>query len=156
MIRPGLAAAVLICAAWGVARADDYPREVNAAIGEARKYCEDAGGKFSIAPSAVHRIELNGDKRDDYVLDFTDASCDGADGGLCGTGGCEISVLVALPSGKFVTVFDSPVLTWEVVAATHSMRFQLHGGYCGEHGGGSHCMKTHRITTKPFGYKMPE
>ena len=46
--------------------------------------------------------------------------------------------------------------TAEVLPATHSIRFQLHGGYCGEHGGGSHCMMTHRITTKPFEYKMPE
>jgi len=104
----------------------------------------------------VHKVELNDDRRDDYIVDFGDASCDGADSGLCGTGGCEISIMVALPSGKFVTVFDDPVLTWEVLAATHSIRFQLHGGYCGEHGGGSHCMKTHRITTKPFEYKMPE
>jgi hypothetical protein len=161
MLRRGLAAAVLTCAAlvcvaWGAARADDYPPEVNASIAGAKKYCEGNGGKFTIPPSAVHGVELNGDKRDDYVVDFTDATCDGADGGLCGTGGCEIDVLVALPSGKFVSVFSSPVLSWEVVAATHSMRFQLHGGYCGEHGGGSHCMKTHRITTKPFGYKMPE
>jgi hypothetical protein len=151
------AALVLICAAPGAAHADDYQADVTAAIAEARKYCEEAGGKFAIKPSAVHKVELNGDKRDDYIVDFTDAACDGTDGGLlCGTGGCEISVLVALPSGKFVTVFDSPVLTWEIVSATHSMRFQLHGGYCGEHGGGSHCMKTHRITTKPFEYKMPE
>jgi hypothetical protein len=156
MVRQGLAGIALMCAALGAARADDYPAEVNETIAGARKYCEDNGGKFSIKPSAVHKVELNGDKRDDYIVDFNDATCDGADSGLCGTGGCEISILVALKSGKFVTVFDAPVLTYEVLPATHSMRFQLHGGYCGGFGGGSHCMKTHRITTKPFGYKMPE
>ena len=66
----------------------------------------------------MHKVELNGDKRDDYIVDFGDATCDGADSGLCGTGGCEISVMVALPSGKLVTVFDSPVLSYEVLAAT--------------------------------------
>lgn len=154
-LLPALWAAALLSGGLTVARADDYPPEVSATIADARKYCEDNGGKFSIAQSAVHKVELSGDKRDDYIVDFTDATCDGADGGLCGTGGCEISIMVALPSGKFVTVFDAPVLTWEVLPATHSIRFQLHGGYCGEHGGGSHCMKTHRITTKPFKYEMP-
>ena len=111
-----LGAAALLCGVSGVARAEDYPSEVNAAIADASKYCEDTGGKFSIALSAMHKVDLNGDKRDDYVVDFTDAACDGADGGLCGTGGCEISIMVALPSGKFVTVFDAPVLSWEVLS----------------------------------------
>ena len=104
----------MTCGAWTTAGADDYPAEVTAAIADAKKYCEDNGGKFSIAPSAVHKVELSGDKRDDYIVDFTDATCGGADGGLCGTGGCEISIMVALPSGKFVTVFDAPVLSYEV------------------------------------------
>src|SRR5512140_2699223 len=101
-----VSASALLCGALGAACADDYPAEVSPAIIDARKYCEDNGGKFSIAPSAVHKVELSGDKRDDYIVDFTDAACDGADGGLCGTGGCEISIMVALSSGKFVTVFD--------------------------------------------------
>jgi hypothetical protein len=151
-----LAFAVVLCGGAAAARADDYPAEVKAAIAEAKKYCEDNGGKFSFPPSAVHKVELNGDKRDDYIVDFNDATCEGADGGLCGTGGCEISILVALHSGRLVTVFDMPVLSYEVLPATHSMRFQMHGGYCGQSGGGSHCMKTHRITTKLFRYEMPE
>jgi hypothetical protein len=156
MLWRGLAAVALVCAAPAAARSDDYPAAVNAAVADAKKYCEDNGGKFAMKPSGIHKVELNGDKRDDYIVDFTDASCNGADGGLCGTGGCEIDIMVALPSGKYVTVFDAPVLTYEILPATHSMRFQFHGGYCGEHGGGSHCMKTRRITTKPFKYEMPD
>jgi len=49
-----------------------------------------------------------------------------------------------------------PVLSIELLPAKRSVRMQLHGGYCGQSGGGSHCMKTHRITTRPFEYKMPE
>jgi hypothetical protein len=81
-------------------RADDHPAAVSATIADAKKYCEDSGGKFSIASSAVHKVELNGDKRDDYIVDFTGATCDGADGGVCGTGGCEISIMVALSTGN--------------------------------------------------------
>ena len=86
------------CAPAHVAARADYPAEVNGAIADAKKYREDNGGKFSIRPSAGHKVELNGDKRDDYIIDFTDSTCEGADdGGLCGTGACEISIFVALP-----------------------------------------------------------
>jgi len=151
-------AAIVACATLVVAvpsHADVYPAEVNAAIADARKYCEDEGGVFTSTPQAVRKLDLNGDGRDDYIVTLQEVTCDGADGGFCGTGGCITTIMVALPSGKFVTVFDQPVLTYEVLPPTRSIRFQLHGGYCGEHGGGSHCMKTHRITTKPFEYKMP-
>ena len=74
-----LCGAALLGGTLAVARADDYPGEVKAAIADAKKYCEDNGGKFSILPSAVHKVELNGDQRDDCIVDFTDASCDGAD-----------------------------------------------------------------------------
>jgi hypothetical protein len=35
------------------------------------------------------------------------------------------------------------------------IRFWLHGGYCGG-GGVPSCPKTHRISAKPFAFKMPE
>ena len=47
-----------------------------------------------------------------------------------------------------------PLLTYEVLTATHSMRFQLHGGYCGGHN--PSCIKTHRITSQPFKFTMPK
>jgi len=137
------------------ALADDYPAEVSAVIAGARKYCEDNGGKFAATPAAVRKAALNGDSRDDYIVDLNEASCDGVGGAFCGTGGCEISILVATPSGRFVTVFNNQVLDYEILSETHAMKFQLHGSYCGGHGGGSRCIKTHRITAKPFKYVRP-
>ncbi len=36
-----------------------------------------------------------------------------------------------------------------------TIRFQLHGGYCGGHGVPS-CFKNHRITSRPFKFVMPQ
>src|SRR5438045_3941870 len=115
------------------ALADDTPAEVAKVIGDARKSCEDNGGKFTMTPAAVRKVELTGDGRDDYIVNLGEATCDGGGDAFCGTGGCEVSVLVALPSGKFVTVFNNQVLDYAIVPATHAMKFQLHGSYCGEH-----------------------
>ncbi len=40
-------------------------------------------------------------------------------------------------------------------SGARTIRFELHGSYCGGHGTRS-CIKQHRITTRPFQFKMPE
>src|SRR5437660_3641421 len=114
MVAGILLAAVLLVVS-SPSSAEDYPTEVNAAIADARKYCEDNGGKFAAMPSLVRKADLNGDRRDDYVIHLQEATCDGVGGAYCGTGGCELLLLVATPSGKFVSVFDDPVLSYEIL-----------------------------------------
>ena len=75
----------------------------------------------------------------------------------CGTGGCNIAILVAKPDGSFVSVFDGRVRRYDIKPGrgARQIKFDLHGGYCGK-AGAYPCPKTQRITDKPFGFKEPE
>ena len=75
----------------------------------------------------------------------------------CGTGGCDLYILVTYPSGGTRLVFGQHVREYEVLPGNgaRTIRFGLHGGYCGGHGNPS-CVKTHRITGQPFKFVMPQ
>mgnify|MGYP007123233084 CR=1 FL=1 len=52
---------------------------------------------------------------------------------------------------------EARLRSYEILAGkgARTIRFELHCGYCGGHGNPS-CVKQHRITTKPFAFRMPE
>ncbi|WP_027526902.1 hypothetical protein [Bradyrhizobium sp. Ec3.3] len=155
--------------AGGLARAEDakpfnpadYPSEVQKALHYAHQECQSqGGGAVSFAPDTVREIDLTGDGRDDYVVDFRDTKCDGSEAAYCGSGGCVMNVLVTLPNGNLRRVFDGYVRNYEIEptpmkrGAARTMRFELHGGYCGGHGSPS-CFKEKAISMTPFAFKMP-
>jgi hypothetical protein len=75
----------------------------------------------------------------------------------CGTGGCELAVLVAKRDGSLVNVFSDPVREYEVLPGrgARTIRFWLHGSYCG-HTGNPSCPREHRVANKPFAFKQPK
>jgi hypothetical protein len=54
-------------------------------------------------------------------------------------------------------VFSGRVRRYEIMpgGGARTIRFELHGGYCGGHGNPS-CIRMHLITARPFKFKMPE
>lgn len=142
---------------------DTYPPEVRKALAGASERCTgDGGGKVTFGPQTVRKLDLTGDGRDDYVLDFHDTECADRPVAYCGTGGCDMDILVTLPNGKIRTVFSDRVRNIEIPPAeapagkgARTIRFALHGSYCGGHGNPS-CTKEHRMTAKPFEFKRPE
>jgi hypothetical protein len=135
-----------------------YPIEVQKALEYAREECKrESGGAVTFAPDTVRTLDLTGDGRDDYIVDFKDTTCADRAVADCGTGGCILDILVTLPDGKVRRVFDGYVRYYEILPGegARSIRFELHGGYCGGHGNPS-CVKVHRITAKPFEFKMPQ
>jgi hypothetical protein len=115
----------------------------------------------TFAADTVRTLDLTGEGRDDYIVSFHETLCAGFEAAFCGTGGCSMDILVTLPNGKVRTVFSGRVRTYEILpdrarkGGARTIRFALHGGYCGGHGNPS-CMKDHRITAKPFEFKMPD
>jgi hypothetical protein len=83
-------------------------------------------------------------------LEYANAEC-------AGTGGGTMDILVTLPNGRIRTVFSDRVRTSEIPEGRgpRTIRFALHGSYCGGHGNPS-CYKEHRITTKPFKFVEPK
>jgi len=136
----------------------NYPPAVRNALGYANEECtRQGGGAVTFAPDTVRKLDLTGDGRDDYIVDFRDTECADREAAYCGTGGCSLEILVTLPNGRVRRVFDGHVRSYEILPGegARTIRFALHGGYCGGHGNPS-CIKEHRITAKPFGFEMPK
>ena len=154
--------AVLIFSGFGAGAQDSkYPPEVESSLEFARKECKEAEGtKTTFGEKTVRKIDLTGDGRADYIVSMDEAKCEGWESYFCGTGGCGLEILVALPNGKYVSVFDARVRSYKILpgkgakSGNKRIQFELHGGYCGRSGVPS-CYKTRRITTKPFQFKEP-
>ncbi len=137
---------------------DAYPAGVQQVLQRATADCKaDGGSGLTIPPDAVRAFDLTGDGRDDYIISYHGAECHDSQTLYCGSGGCEIDILVTLPSGNLRTVFSDDVRDYEILPGTgaRTIRFQLHGGYCGGYGVPS-CFKNHRITSRPFKFVMPQ
>jgi len=108
----------------------------------------------TFARDALRTIHLNGDGRDDYIFDVRDTVREEMRHALCGTGGCEIEILIAQPDGSYRSIFSDTVRSYDIKPGrgARTVRFSLHGGYCGK-SGPSDCFKTRRIDGKPLGFR---
>ncbi|MFK4382784.1 hypothetical protein [Bradyrhizobium sp. USDA 223] len=138
----------------------DYPPGVQKAVRFANEECESQqGGEVTFAHDTVRRIDLTGDGREDYIVDFQDTRCGDRETTYCGTGGCVVKILVTLPDGSVREVFDGYVLRYKIMAppvkrgAARTIRFDLHGSFCGGFGPQA-CWKTKAITATPFAFKQ--
>jgi hypothetical protein len=139
----------------------DYPPGVQKAVRYAYEECESQGGcAVTFAVDTVRRIDLTGDGRDDYIVDFRDTKCGDRETTYCGTGGCVMNILVTLPDGSVQPVFDGRVRSYEIKpkpmkrGAARTIRFDLHGSYCGGFGAQA-CVKERAISVAPFAFKQP-
>ncbi|MDN5004692.1 hypothetical protein ACFQZO_27965 [Bradyrhizobium sp. GCM10027634] len=138
-----------------------YPLAVQKALRYANEECDSqGGGAVTFVPDTVRKVDLTGDGRDDYIVDFRDTKCGEREGTYCGTGGCVLDILVTRPDGSVRTVFDGYVRSYSIVApsmkrgAARVIRFDLHGSYCGGFGAQA-CVKERAITATPFTFKQP-
>jgi hypothetical protein len=157
MIRPLLLAAMGL-ATPAAAQSPAYPKDVQAVLDFAKKSCLDDGGeRVEFSDQDIQKIDLNGDGRNDYIVHLQNAECPGNLGAFCGTGGCDLSILIARNDGSFATVFDQRVRGYEIKPGLgpRMIRFQLHGSYCGGHGNPS-CYKSRRITGRKFRFTQPQ
>jgi hypothetical protein len=135
-----------------------YPSDVQQVLQVARDECKKAGGgEVTFAPDTVRTLDLTGDGRDDYIVDLRNTQCQDREAVFCGSGGCELDILVTLSTGDERVVFEQWVRDYEILPShgARMIRFTLHGGYCGGHGNPS-CIKIHRVTARPFGFAMPD
>jgi hypothetical protein len=131
----GFACALLLSASWSATAQE--PAGATLALDAARKECRQAHGReLVVGPEAIRSIDLTGDGRTDYIVDFDYTRCELEESSLCGTGGCELVIVVALPNGKFREVFRQHVVKYEIEPGdgARTIRFHLHGGRCGKFG----------------------
>lgn len=139
---------------WAMpAAAQDYPKGVQEALDRHNRQClkEGGGTGATFGSKIVRKLDLDGDGREDYILDLDGTTCDGFESLFCGTGGCVVEILIAQRDGSYRSIFSDTVHRYEIRPGrgTRSIRFELHGGFCGK-SGPDECTKTRRITGKPF------
>jgi hypothetical protein len=160
MVKGGRMSRVLILVlslfGWATAAAaQDFPKGVQEALERHKTFCLEHGGTaVTFDRNAVRRIDLNRDGRDDYILDMRDTVCEEMRHAYCGTGGCEVEILVAQRDGSYKSIFSDTIRGYEIRRGrgVRSITFSLHGGYCGK-SGPSDCRKSRRIDGKPFKFR---
>ncbi len=107
----------------------------------------------------MRKVDLTGDGREDYIVDFRDTKCGDRETTYCGTGGCVMKILVTLPEGNVREVFDGYVLRYKIMApsvkrgAARTIRFDLHGSFCGGFGAAGLLRRPKRSRATPFAFK---
>ena len=94
----------LLAALAAPAFAAEWPAPVAAAIAERAKSCAEAGGKLAAPEKAIRRLDLDGDGRDDFILDDRRLACSRGAPGWCGFGGCSIEVFLSSAAGGLKSV----------------------------------------------------
>jgi hypothetical protein len=106
-------------AAQGTTKSFDpaaYPAGVRQVLQTARDACKAAGGgDVTFAPDTVRALDLTGGKHTDYIADLHNAVCQDREGVYCGSGGCEIDIVVTLPGGGMRTVFSQAVRDYDIL-----------------------------------------
>ena len=125
--------------AWGLASGPVAAQTAEAAIAKVRaEIRKDCDGKITFKPGFQKQIEINGDGRPDYVLDYGQADCVGGSSAMnsyCGSAGCTVDILVSGPSG-YRQGWGSNLRGWSVEQAGGApvLVVDLHGSACGKSG----------------------
>ncbi len=154
-----LPALLLALAADAVAApsARPLPKEAQAVLSDMRQACTKAGGAgLRLQKQAIRTLDLNGDGRHDFILDFHHVECRRLASAFCGTGGCPLAIVVSQPHSRHATVFRGQVIRHDVLTDTRParIRFHLHGTYCGG-AGADPCVKIQAIDGGSFAFRDP-
>ena len=140
------------------AQSENYPSAIRDDLEAARKECADADdGKVTFKPGLVHKLDLTGSKRADYIVDFENLGCSTFESIYCGTGGCTHNIYVTTRTGTVRRIFSGRVRAYWIskAAGPKTITFDLHGSFCGKAGVYA-CRKKKRITEAPFAFKQPQ
>jgi hypothetical protein len=89
---------------------------VQKVLQQARDECKaESGGEVQFAADTVRALDLTGAGHTDYIVDLRDAACRDREAVYCGTGGCDLYILVTYPSGGTRLVFGQHVREYEVL-----------------------------------------
>ena len=128
-MRPLLA--LLLCLAPPAARALDLPAPLRKLTDEAFAECREAGGTPALLADYVRTADLNGDGREDYLVDFAGLNCAGAESYFCGSAGCPVSVWASTPRG-LESAWSGPAQGSRIdtSATPPAVEVYLHGQFC--------------------------
>lgn len=132
-MRTFLTAIAVLIALPAQAQQAPLPKEVQAAIDEAKKDCGEA---VRLKPKFIASKDVNGDGVRDYILDYEKFQCGDMTSYFCGSAGCLTQVLASLPDGSYVKAWDENVraMRFTKVKGKPAMIVDLHGSACNKTG----------------------
>lgn len=139
-MKARIAALAVLLALPAQAQQTPMPKEIQAAIDEARKDC---GERVRLKPKFVTSKDVNSDGRPDYILDYEHFQCGDMPTFFCGSAGCLVQVFASLPDGPYVKAWDENVraMRFATVKGKPAMILDLHGSACNKVGAAP-CPKT--------------
>jgi len=76
------------------ALAEDWPAAIKAELDDRQAYCKDQGEEAKIGATFLRRMDLDGDGREDFIMDDAGFGCTKGAPPYCGSGGCSIQVFI--------------------------------------------------------------
>lgn len=116
-------------------------------LGEIVHACGQLGGSVVMEPGFERREDLDGDGREDVVIDYAAAVCSEMASLYCGSGGCTVGFFLARDEG-FERIFDG-VIRGYTAKPDGLLALDLHGTACGLYGFEA-CRKVFRISDDSF------
>lgn len=94
--------------------------------------CAERGGTVALEPGFERREDLDGDGREDIVIDYAAAVCSELASLNCSSGGCTVGFFLARDGG-YKRMFADVIRGYEVVPGGF-LALDLHGTACGLYG----------------------
>ncbi len=116
-------------------------------LDQIRAECAALGGTIAMEPGFERREDLDGDGRDDVVIDYAAAVCSEMASLYCGSGGCTVGFFLARGEA-YKRLFDG-VIRGYAVKPGGRLALDLHGTACGLYGFEA-CRKIFDITDDNF------
>lgn len=101
-------------------------------LGEVVEACAELGGTVAMEPGFERREDLDGDGREDVVIDYAAAACSKSATLNCGSGGCTVGFFLARDEG-YTRMFADVIRGYEVFPGGF-LALDLHGTACGLYG----------------------
>jgi hypothetical protein len=106
-------------------------------IAAERKKLAESCASVELSEGFVQRVNVNGDGRDDLLVDYHAAQCDESSALFCGAAGCEMDVYLGNEAGGFalLTGFFGYVIDFDQPdTSPPSFVIALHGNECARSG----------------------
>jgi hypothetical protein len=132
-----------------------YPRAVQQTLDQDLKECLAQGGtSLTYKPGVVHKGDLTGDGRDDYMVDFRAGFCTERLHMINRTVGWNLDIFIARPKSSLTRAFSGRVRDYDISAGPgpRTMTFQLHGGQCGL-ATAEECLRRRKMSARAFAFR---
>ncbi len=101
-------------------------------LAEITRACADLGGTVAKEPGFERREDLDGDGREDIVIDYAAAACSASPTLNCSSGGCTVGFFLARGEG-YTKFFSDAIRGYEAFPGGF-LALDMHGSACGLYG----------------------